>query len=113
MNLKNLLATGKSFGALRETRSPFELRRGRLLPTFDSQPRFRQSPSLVGERGLPDGPNELWGNSHGFKRFDQEEPVPAKKSSIQIKGVAEPSESVEAAKVKNEPGWLRNLFGRI
>jgi hypothetical protein len=115
MNLKNLLVTGKTFGALRETRSPFELRRGGSLPTFESRPRFRQtpSPSPVGESGLPDGPNELWGNSHGSKRFDPEQTVPAKNASIQIKNVTQISEGVEAAKVKTEPSWLRNLFGRI
>src|SRR5437868_7095543 len=99
MNLKNLLVTGKTFGALRETRSPFELRRGGSLPTFESRPRFRQtpSPSPVGESGLPDGPNELWGNSHGSKRFDPEQTVPAKNASIQIKNVTQISEGVEAA----------------
>src|SRR5436190_1422978 len=117
MNLKNLLATGKSFGALRESPSPFQLRPGGSLPTFESRPRFRQTPSPlpspVGESGLPDGPNDLWGNSHGLKRFDPEETVPAKNASIQIKSVAQISGSVEGAKGKTEPSWLSNLFGRI
>jgi hypothetical protein len=68
MKLKSLLAAGKSFNAIRESRSPFEMRHDGLLPTFENQPRFREVAPVV-ESGAIGDHEELWKRAEEPKSY--------------------------------------------
>ncbi|HTG43823.1 MAG TPA: hypothetical protein VK633_04765 [Verrucomicrobiae bacterium] len=56
MSLKQFLAVGRSFAGSPRDKSPFEMRKERILPKFESAPRFTARPvSLVQSDWLEDG----------------------------------------------------------
>ena len=109
MSLNQFLAVGRSFVGLREEKSPFEMKKECLLPTFEASPRFapRERPAAVPSENVPVQADWLEEKRETRKVLPQKEPQP--NAPVPARPPARPAKTVRRS-------WLSiltfGLFGK-